>query len=248
MKRPLDMIGWARACLAAIDWRELLRRGAVLGALLGRWALVIGRWTLVLAGRLARLTGRLAWAALGAGVRGGARLVRWAIHHPRPALGAGLGASLAAALALVLAPLLWPAPASRPDLSASLNCLALNIYHEARGEPVEGKIAVGQVVMNRVADPGFPTRICDVVTQGGAWPYDRCQFSWWCDGLSDRPDNPGAWTDSRDLARRILDGLVNDPTRGALWYHAEHVTPEWQSDFVRQGKIGRHVFYVRQER
>ena len=174
--------------------------------------------------------------------RSGVRLGRWALRHPRTALGAGLAVSLAAASIVVL----WPAP--RLDLSASLDCLALNIYHEARGEPLEGKIAVGQVIMNRVGDPDFPTGVCEVVKQGGERPRDRCQFSWWCDGLSDRPDDAGAWQDSKGLAGKILAGGLEDPTRGALWYHVDQVTPDWQMDIVRQGKIGRHVFYVRQSR
>ena len=177
--------------------------------------------------------------------RAGVRLGRWALRRPRRALGAGLAVSLA--VAAVLWPTSWR-PAPRLDLSASLDCLALNIYHEARGEPREGKIAVGQVVMNRVGDPDFPAGVCAVVKQGGERPRDRCQFSWWCDGLSDRPDDAGAWEDSKGLAGKILAGGLEDPTRGALWYHADQVTPDWQLDIVRQSKIGRHVFYVRQSR
>ena len=69
----------------------------------------------------------------------------------------------------------------------SLRCMALNIYHEARGEPIEGKIAVGHVVLNRAASRRFPGQICAVVKQGGENRRYRCQFSWWCDGRSDRP-------------------------------------------------------------
>ena len=238
-------IARAGACLAAIEWRAVLRRGAILAAALGRGALVLARSALVLAGwilvlaqwaaPLARRGVRIAW-------RSWVRLGRWALRRPRTALGAGLAVSLAAASIVVL----WPAP--RLDLSASLDCLALNIYHEARGEPLEGKIAVGQVIMNRVGDPDFPAGVCEVVKQGGERPRDRCQFSWWCDGLSDRPDDAGAWQDSKGLAGKILAGGLEDPTRGALWYHVDLVTPDWQMDIVRQGKIGRHVFYVRQSR
>ena len=238
-------IARAGACLAAIDWRAVLRRGAILAAALGRGALVLARSALVLAGwilvlaqwaaPLARRGVRIAW-------RSWVRLGRWALRRPRTALGAGLAVSLAAASIVVL----WPAP--RLDLSASLDCLALNIYHEARGEPLEGKIAIAQVVMNRVGDPYFPAEVCDVVKQGGERPRDRCQFSWWCDGLSDRPDDAGAWEDSKGLAGQILAGGLDDPTQGALWYHADYVTPAWQMDMVRQGKIGRHIFYVRRSR
>ncbi len=227
----------------------IARSGARAAARLGRGVLVLAGSALVLAGWirvLAQWAAPPAWRGIGiarrTGVRLGARLGRWALRRPRTALGAGLAASLAAASVVVL----WPAP--RLDLSASLDCLALNIYHEARGEPLEGKIAVGQVVMNRVGDPDFPAGVCEVVKQGGERPRDRCQFSWWCDGLRDRPDDAGAWQASKGLAGRILAGGLEDPTRGALWYHADQVTPDWQTDIVRQGKIGRHVFYVRQSR
>lgn len=222
------MIARARARLAAIDRRAVLRRGAILAALLGRGALVLARSALVLGG----------WILV---------LGRWALRRPRTALGAGLAVWLAVAAVVVFWPAPWR-PAPRLDLSASLDCLALNIYHEARGEPLEGKIAVGQVVMNRVGDPDFPAGVCEVVKQGGERPRNRCQFSWWCDGLSDRPDEAGAWEDSKGLAGKILAGGLEDPTRGALWYHADRVTPDWQTDIVRQGKIGRHIFYVRQSR
>ena len=61
-------------------------------------------------------------------------------------------------------------------------CLAQNIYHEARGEPMEGKLAVGHVVMNRMADKRFPRLACSVIKQGGYRHRYRCQFTWWCDG------------------------------------------------------------------
>ena len=223
----------------------IARSGARAAARLGRGVLVLAGSALVLAGWirvLAQWAAPPAWRGIGIARRTGVHLGRWALRRPRTALGAGLAASLAAASVVVL----WPTP--RLDLSASLDCLALNIYHEARGEPLEGKIAVGQVVMNRVGDPDFPAGVCEVVKQGGERPRDRCQFSWWCDGLSDRPDDTGAWEDSKGLAGKILAGGLEDPTRGALWYHVDLVTPDWQMDIVRRGKIGRHVFYVRQSR
>ena len=230
----------------------IARSGARAAARLGRGVLVLAGSALVLAGWirvLAQWAAPPAWRGIGiarrTGVRLGARLGRWALRRPRTALGAGLAVSLAAASVVVL----WPAPRLDQSASlASLDCLALNIYHEARGEPLEGKIAVGQVVMNRVGDPDFPAGVCEVVKQGGERPRDRCQFSWWCDGLSDRPDDTGAWEDSKGLAGKILAGGLEDPTRGALWYHVDLVTPDWQMDIVRRGKIGRHVFYVRQSR
>ena len=128
------------------------------------------------------------------------------------------------------------------DVTEELECLALTIYFEARGEPEEGKRAVGYVVMNRTLHPSFPQDVCNVVRQGGAKRY-RCQFTWWCDGLSDRPREANAWERSKAVARQVFWDAAADPTGGALWYHADTVSPPWQ-DKLRPGpKIGRHIFY-----
>ena len=129
------------------------------------------------------------------------------------------------------------------NISGELHCLALNIYHEARGEPEKGKRAVGHVVMNRVTDRRFPTSVCQVVRQGGERRRHRCQFSWWCDGRSDRPRNRTAWNASIEIAHEIIAGLSSDPTGGALWYHADYVQPYWRTAFKRGPKIGVHIFY-----
>jgi spore germination cell wall hydrolase CwlJ-like protein len=128
-------------------------------------------------------------------------------------------------------------------IQGELECLALTIYFEARGEPDDGKLAVGHVVMNRVADKSYPSTICQVVQQGGYKVRYRCQFSWWCDGRSDNPANEAAWKRSLALARSIYWGYSKDPTEGALLYHADYVKPHWRSAFVEGPKIGRHIFY-----
>jgi len=145
-----------------------------------------------------------------------------------------LGVSLAAAT---------PAAAEGIDVKGELECLALTIYFEARGESNEGKRAVGHVVMNRAQHPLFPREICQVVRQGGDKLRYRCQFSWWCDGRSDQPRDSRAWTESRALARRVYWDYSLDPTAGALWYHANYVKPSWRRDLMPGPKIGRHVFY-----
>lgn len=144
----------------------------------------------------------------------------------------------------IAAGLLFGAPAQAgTDGNRELKCLALNIYFEARSEPVEGKYAVGHVVMNRVANRRFPGSVCKVIRQGGEVRRNRCQFSWWCDGRSDQPRDTRAWEESRRIAELVYIGASNDPTDGALWYHADYVRPNWRSDFQRGPKIGRHVFY-----
>jgi spore germination cell wall hydrolase CwlJ-like protein len=130
------------------------------------------------------------------------------------------------------------------QLEEELNCLALNIYFEARNEPSEGQAAVGHVVLNRVSDPRFPDTVCKVVRQGGEQVRHRCQFSWWCDGQSDRPKNREVWEMSKAIAGDVYWGRWADPTNGALWYHADYVMPRWGRVLERGPKIGRHIFYL----
>ena len=130
------------------------------------------------------------------------------------------------------------------NVSEELSCLALNIYFEARDEPKNGQIAVGHVVMNRVEHTRFPKSVCEVIHQGGEERLHRCQFSWWCDGKSNQPEHGVVWENSLHIAQTILIGKSKDPTGGALWYHADYVSPYWQKAFARGPKIGQHIFYT----
>lgn len=123
-----------------------------------------------------------------------------------------------------------------------IRCLALTIYYEARGEPQIGKLAVGHVVMNRARSGAFPDDVCDVVREGGA-RRNQCQFSWYCDGLSDRPRDAAALRESLRLARAIYDGCTIDPSDGALFFHATSVRPAWRRWAGRGERIGGHMFY-----
>lgn len=120
----------------------------------------------------------------------------------------------------------------------SLVCLALTIYFESRGEAEEAMKAVGHVVLNRVESDMFPNTVCDVVYQGGESKYS-CQFTWYCDGFSDRPKNFAAWQKSLTIATEIYGHADN--TNGSLWYHADYVQPEWAGPVYYQ--IGTHKFY-----
>jgi spore germination cell wall hydrolase CwlJ-like protein len=121
----------------------------------------------------------------------------------------------------------------------SQRCLALTMYWEARGEGKRGMEAVGAVVLNRVADPRFPHTVCGVIYQGGERP--PCQFSWWCDGRSDRPTQRSAWTASLALAAEMLKGTVPDPTHGALYFSEISIPQPPQR--IRTAQIGNHAFY-----
>jgi spore germination cell wall hydrolase CwlJ-like protein len=144
---------------------------------------------------------------------------------------------------LLVGMMFYPAE-SRADVTRDIKCLAQNIYFEARSEPLDGKLAVGHVVLNRVADSRYPASICEVVRQGGEEPLNKCQFSWWCDGRSDRPKNLDAWKQSMVLARVIFWGYSEDPTGGALWYHAKYVRPYWRRKLPIGPVIGTHIFYL----
>jgi len=124
------------------------------------------------------------------------------------------------------------------DLSAQ-RCVALAMYWEARGEGRKGMLAVGSVVLNRVDDQRFPDTACGVVYQGGETP--PCQFSWWCDGKSDRPTQQAAWNKSLTLARELLLTRPTDPTQGALFFHNTSIDAPWRRE--RTARIGSHIFY-----
>ncbi len=135
--------------------------------------------------------------------------------------------------------------ASAADSAAEINCLALNIYFEARDQSDQGKLAVGYVVMNRALDSQFPDTACEVIQDGGDEVRNRCQFSWWCDGLSDLPSDLTAWESSKQLAGDVYWGRTKDPSEGALWYHADYVQPAWGFEFAKGPKLGKHIFYQR---
>lgn len=119
------------------------------------------------------------------------------------------------------------------------HCVALTMYWEARGEGREGMLAVGSVVLNRVADQRFPDSVCEVVQQGGETP--PCQFSWWCDGRSDRPTHREQWAVSLAVAEELLATRPPDPTNGALFFHNTSIRAPWRRTQV--ARIGNHVFY-----
>lgn len=132
---------------------------------------------------------------------------------------------------------------------AEVKCLALNVYFEARNESTAGKIAVSQVVFNRVRSERFPNSICGVIKQGkhiNNHPVrDRCQFSWYCDGKLDDPKNIREWNQNLELSQYLVrsrDHLL-DITDGATHYHASYVSPQWSRAFDKVVQIDTHVFY-----
>ena len=137
-----------------------------------------------------------------------------------------------------------------------VKCLALNMYHEARDQGTAGKLAVSAVVINRVSDSRFPNTICEVIKQGPtrkswrdpsvSYPIkNRCQFSWYCDGISDEVKDEKTYQKILDFARLIMHNDIQfvDITDGATHYHADYVKPDWADTKTRTTEIGDHIFY-----
>ena len=127
-----------------------------------------------------------------------------------------------------------------------IRCLAMNIYHEARGEPIKGKYAVAAVTMNRVNAKRFPNEVCDVVYQRN-WSsrYKKyvSMFSWTNDKITDIPESSKQWREAVKIAKDAYDGNIETPAKGALFYHADYVMPYWAKKKQKVAKIGRHIFY-----
>jgi len=142
---------------------------------------------------------------------------------------------------------------------ADAECLAKNIYFEAGVESTAGKLAVANVTINRAIDSNYPNTICGVVQEGihyynskkdKYFPVrDRCQFSWYCDGLKDEPREGRTWDSAQELAERVLvnhyDKALIDITDGATHYHANWMEtyPKWSKQKKVMASIDRHIFY-----
>ena len=134
------------------------------------------------------------------------------------------------------------------DAKREIACLAENIYFEAAHEPEVGQLAVAFVTMNRVNSGKFADSICGVVKQKIG---TTCQFSWWCETKSYAMSTNHVLTRTNNLLyNRIQDMAVNfylnhermrDPSKGALYYHADYVNPGWK--LPKNIQIGRHIFY-----
>ena len=140
------------------------------------------------------------------------------------------------------------------DENGETICLAKNIYFEAGNQPLAGKVAVAQVVFNRMEHSAYPKDICGVVYQakwgknwaGNMMPIrNQCQFSWFCDGKSDEPPIGDEWRQAQTIAYRMVnsDYLIGIAD-GATHYHATYVNPKWNKDMLLIGRIGLHIFYV----
>jgi spore germination cell wall hydrolase CwlJ-like protein len=120
-----------------------------------------------------------------------------------------------------------------------IECMAENTYFEAGHEPIKGRIAVNNVVLNRVKDDRFPKTPCAVINQKAR---GVCQFSWKCEG-GKRIGDWAAYRKAKEIAEHVYLGNYGDVTKGAQFYHADYVRPSWGRVFDRTTKIGAHIFY-----
>lgn len=118
-------------------------------------------------------------------------------------------------------------------------CLAVAVYFEAQGEPIEGQLAVAEVVLNRAASGEYPRSICAVVTQ-------PAQFSFVRDGRFPAIDRRSvAWRRAVAVAKIAAEHLADSLAPDVLWYHADYVAPGWGRRLDRVTQVGAHIFYRR---
>jgi spore germination cell wall hydrolase CwlJ-like protein len=118
-----------------------------------------------------------------------------------------------------------------------MECLANAVYFEARSEPIEGQLAVAEVVMNRAASGRYPTDLCAVITQ-------KAQFSFIRRGRFPRADRGSdAWKKAVAISSIARQKLAGSLPSSVLWYHATYVSPKWGKRLTKQTQIGLHIFY-----
>lgn len=138
------------------------------------------------------------------------------------------------------------APATLPELVEDYKdgekldeegrCLANAVYFEARGESLEGQLAVADVVLNRAASDKYPSSWCDVVKQ-------KAQFSFVQNRRFPRITENKAWETAKAVARIAMDDAHEIVPDDVLWYHADYVAPGWGKRLNQVAKVGIHIFY-----
>lgn len=123
------------------------------------------------------------------------------------------------------------------EMSPEMRCLAGAVYFEARGEPLEGQLAVANVVINRANSGLYPANYCGVVTQ-------RAQFSFVRNGAIPSPDeSSAAWHRAQAIAQIAAQDLWDCEAGDALFFHASYVRPGWAQRKTRLARIDTHIFY-----
>jgi len=123
------------------------------------------------------------------------------------------------------------------ELTEQLRCLAGAVYFEARGEPLDGQLAVAEVVINRAQDSRWPASYCGVV-------YQRAQFSFVRGGRMPAINTSKAtWRRAKAVAKIAHENLWQSEANEAVYFHANYVRPAWSRKKTRVTQIDTHVFY-----
>lgn len=139
----------------------------------------------------------------------------------------------------------WPLYALVDKFSAGApmtdeaNCIATAVYHEARGESLEGQLAVAKVIMNRAASGKYPTSWCGVVKQPWQFSFVNPRTGY----MPSVDQASAAWRKALGVTRLAVANAVPSVSSDCLWYHADYVAPAWGRRLTRVEKIGAHIFY-----
>ena len=120
------------------------------------------------------------------------------------------------------------------DLDRELNCLAVGVYFESKGEPLAGQLAVAHTILNRTRSGRFPKSVCSVLTQRG-------QFSFVRGGVVPQASGRAGWKTAAAIAKVAANELWDSAAPKALFVHARRVSPGWR--MARVATIGNHIFY-----
>lgn len=124
-------------------------------------------------------------------------------------------------------------------LGEEANCIAVAVYHEARGESLEGQLAVARVIMNRAASGRYPGSWCAVVKQPWQFSFVNPR-SGYMPGVD---ASSIAWRRAVGITRLAINNAVPSVPTDCLWYHADYVSPDWGRRLQRVSQIGAHIFY-----
>jgi N-acetylmuramoyl-L-alanine amidase len=119
---------------------------------------------------------------------------------------------------------------------AELECLAGAVYFESKGEPLEGQLAVAEVIINRANSGRYPSSYCGVVKQ-------KSQFSFVRGGrIPAIPRSSTAWQKAVAIAEIASKDLADSAVSTAMFFHARYVAPGWRG-LKRMATVGNHIFY-----
>jgi spore germination cell wall hydrolase CwlJ-like protein len=113
-------------------------------------------------------------------------------------------------------------------------CLAKAVYHEAANQPLNGQLAVAQVILNRIKSGIFPKSVCAVVNQKSQF-FRTASFA--------VPTDTQRWQTAVAVALVAQHRHMADVAPGALFFHASYVRPPWRGRHTRVAQIGDHIFY-----